>query len=122
MHYSSCPVLRVNTSPVNATTDIINGTGLVTCTHDITSQCAYSARKSVTVVKLSDDLGNDVWPRLKSFILPDAQDHILYMCANQRDRLPPWCVLNGLQTVPIPPQLAASRHTGRDRETEQLVK
>ena len=37
-------------------------------------------RKSLTVVKLSDDLGNHVWPRLKSFILqqtPDAQDHIL---------------------------------------------
>ena len=72
-------------------------------------------RKSVTVVKLNDNLSNDVWPRLKSFILkqtPDAGDHILYMCKYckpmlKRDRLPPRCVLNGLETVPIPPELAA---------------
>ena len=71
-------------------------------------------RKSVTVVKLSDNLGHGVWPRLKSFILqqnPDAGDHILYMCKYckpmiKRDRLPPRCVLNGLQTVPIPQELA----------------
>ena len=72
-------------------------------------------RKSVTVVKLSDDLGSNVWPKLKKFILEqtlDAWDHILYMCNYckpmiKRDRLPPRCVLNGLQTVPIPPELAA---------------
>ena len=71
-------------------------------------------RKSVTVVKLSDDLGNVVWPRLKSFILertPDVQGHILYMCNYCKhmikgNRLPPRCVLNGLQTVPIPTELA----------------
>ena len=69
-------------------------------------------RNSVTVVKLSGNFGHDVWPRLKSFILqqtPDAEDHILYMCkyCKPRDGLPPRCVLNGLQTVPIPPELAA---------------
>ena len=72
-------------------------------------------RKSVTVVRLSNNLSSDVWPRLKSFILqqtPHAEDHILYMCKYckpmiKRDRLPPRCVLNGLQTVPIPPELAA---------------
>ena len=56
-----------------------------------------------------------VWPRLKSDILqqtPDAQDQILYMCKYcklmiRRDRLPPRCVLSGLQTVPIPMELAA---------------
>ena len=70
-------------------------------------------RKSVTVVKLNENLSNNVWPRLKSFILkqtPDAEDHILYMCKYCKamikgDRLPPWCVLNGLETVPIPPEL-----------------
>ena len=72
-------------------------------------------RKSVTVVKLSDNLGSDVWPKLRSFILqqaPHAQEHILYMCKYCKpiirgDRLPPQCVLNGLETVPIPPELAA---------------
>ena len=72
-------------------------------------------RKSITVVNLSDNLSSGVWPRLKSFILqqtPDAEDHILYMCKYckpmiKRDRLPPRCVLNGLQTVPIPPELVA---------------
>ena len=43
---------------------------------------------------------------------PDARDHILYMCKYCKrtirgNRLPPRCVLNGLQTVPIPPELAA---------------
>ena len=69
---------------------------------------------AVTVVKLSDNLGN-VWPKLKRFILqrtPDARDHILYMCKYCKhtirgNRMPPRCVLNGLQTVPIPPELAA---------------
>ena len=40
-------------------------------------------KKSVTVVKLSDNLGNVVWPMLKSFIfeqIPDVQGYILYMC------------------------------------------
>ena len=72
-------------------------------------------RKSVTVVKLNDNLSNAVWPRLKSFILqqiPDAEEQILYMCNYckpliKRDRLPPRCVLNGLQTVPVPPELVA---------------
>ena len=72
-------------------------------------------RKSVTIAKLSDDLGKVVWPTLKSYILkqsPNSQDHILYMCNYcksmiKSNRLPPRCVLNGLQTVPIPPELAA---------------
>ena len=72
-------------------------------------------RKSVTIVKLSDDLGKVVWPTLKSYILkqsPNSRDYILYMCKYcksmiKSNRLPPRCVLNGLQTVPIPPELAA---------------
>ena len=71
-------------------------------------------RKSVTVVKLSDDLGNVVWSRLKRYIsqhIPDARDHTLYMCNYckpmiKRNRIPSRCVLNGLQTVPVPTELA----------------
>ena len=40
-------------------------------------------RKSVTRVKLSDDLSSEVWPRLKSFILqqnPNAGEEVLFMC------------------------------------------
>ncbi len=67
-------------------------------------------RKSVTRVKFSDDLGSEVWPRLKSFILersPDAAEHLLYMCNYckpiiKTNKLPPRCVLNGLETVPTP--------------------
>ena len=55
-----------------------------------------------------------MWPRLKSFIfeqIPDVQRHILYMCNYckpmiKENRLPPRCVLNGLQTVPVPTELA----------------
>ena len=72
-------------------------------------------RKSVTRVKLSDDLGSGVWPRLKSFILqqnPNAGEQVLYMCNYckpiiRKNKLPPRCVLNGLQTVPVPSELAA---------------
>ena len=71
-------------------------------------------RKSVTVVKLSDNLGNVVWLRLKSYILeqtPDPQGCVLYMCNYCKpmikgNRLPPRCVLNGLQTVPVATELA----------------
>ena len=64
------------------------------------------------MVKLSDDLGSVVWPKLKRYILQHTQDHIFYMCNYCKamikvNRLPPRCVLNGLQTVPIPPELAA---------------
>ena len=71
-------------------------------------------RKSVTRVKLSDDLGSEMWHRLKGFLLqqnPNAGEEVLYMCNYckpliKKNKLPPRCVLNGLQTVPIPPELA----------------
>ena len=76
-------------------------------------ECLYQ-RKSVTQVKLSDNLSTDVWPRLKQYILdhnPTVDQQTLYMCnycksAIKRDKLPPRCVLNGLETIPIPPELA----------------
>ena len=72
-------------------------------------------RKGLTKVNLSDELSHDVWPQLKSYILeqiPDADDHVLFMCKYCRDmikqnKLPPRCVINGLQVVPMPPELSA---------------
>ena len=77
-------------------------------------ECLYQ-RKNVTRVKLSDNLSEDVWPRLKQYILdhnPNANDQTLhYMCnycksAVRKNKLPPRCVLNGLETVPIPSELS----------------
>ena len=72
-------------------------------------------RKSVTKVKLTDKLGNSVWSRLKEYILgqcPNTDEvGTLYMChycksSFKNNKLPPRCVLNGLQPVPIPAELA----------------
>ena len=71
-------------------------------------------RKSVTRVRLSDNFGSSIWPALKAFILernPDANDQVLYMCKHckplvKTDNLPARCVLNGLETVPMSPELA----------------
>ena len=73
-------------------------------------ECLHQ-RKSVTQVKLSDNLSRDVWPRLKQYILdhnPTADQQTLYMCKSgiKQNKLPPRCVLNGLETVPIPHELA----------------
>ena len=63
-------------------------------------------RKSVTKVKLSDKLGNAVWPRQKEFILgqcPNTNEvGTMYMCnycksSIKNNKLPPRCVLNGLE-------------------------
>ena len=61
-------------------------------------------RKSVSRVKLSDNLGTMVWPTLKAYI------EVLYMCTYckpliKKDKLPSRCVLNGL-IVPVPPELS----------------
>ena len=71
-------------------------------------------RKSISVVTLSDNFNSDVWPDLKSHILnnnPNAAKQVLFMCYYcknmiRNNKMPPRCVLNGLQTVPIPPELA----------------
>ena len=76
-------------------------------------ECLHQ-RKSVTQVKLSDNLSRDVWPRLKQYILdhnPTADQQTLYMCnycksGIKQNKLPSRCVLNRLETVPIPPELA----------------
>ena len=72
-------------------------------------------RKSVTKVKLTDELGNGVWSRLKEYILGQCPNTdvvgTLYMCyycksSIKNNNLPPRCVLNGLEQVPIPAELA----------------
>ena len=75
-------------------------------------ECLYQ-RKNVTWVKLSDNLSRDVWSRLKQNIdhNPAANDQMLCMCnycksGIKENKLPSHCVLNGLDTVPIPPELA----------------
>ena len=68
----------------------------------------------MTKVKLSDNLSSNVWPRIKYYVLgqnPNAgKDETLYMCNYcksfiKKDKLPSRCVLNGLETVLIPPEL-----------------
>ena len=71
-------------------------------------------RKSVSVVSLSDDYKCNVWGELKAHVLkyqPTVADEVLYMCHYCKTRLrngdmPACCFLNGLQTVPIPKELA----------------
>ena len=74
-------------------------------------ECLYQ-KKSVTKVKLSDSLGDEVWPRLKDYLhdqnLANGQ---LYMCnycksKMKNNKMPPRCIFNGLTTVPIPPELS----------------
>ena len=71
-------------------------------------------RKAVSRVELSQNLGGEVWLRLKSYIVeqnPTASEQVLYMCRYcksliTKNVLPPRCVLNGLHVVPIPQELA----------------
>ena len=75
-------------------------------------ECLYQ-RKSDTSQAL-DNLSEDIWPTLKQYILelnPAAYDQTLYMCnycksSIRKNKLPPRCVLNGLEIVPIPPELS----------------
>ena len=72
-------------------------------------------RKSVSVVSLSHDFNSEIWRELKAHILkyhPTVPGQVLYMCYYCKCRvrggiMPARCVLNGLQTVPIPPELTA---------------
>ena len=66
------------------------------------------------VVSLSDDFKSQIWCDLKAHVLmspPVVSGHVLYMYHYCKTRvrsgdMPAHCVLNGLQTVPIPPELA----------------
>ena len=64
-------------------------------------------------VRFSDELGT-VWPALKDFILEedsqaDTKSHFMcHYCKSslRSNKMPPRCVLNGLQTAPIPKELS----------------
>ena len=82
-------------------------------------------RRNVSQVRFSDtELGTDVWPRLKAFILErdeTASKQVLFMCnyckqSIKIDKMPPRCVLNGLETVEIKAPLAKL-----DRLSRQLI-
>ena len=85
-------------------------------------------RKSVSRVKLSDELGPVVWVRLKTYILqhsPGAVDQTLYMCNYCKplikdDKLPSRCVLNGLETCTVPKEIA--QLDGLSRQLVQRAK
>ena len=70
-------------------------------------------KKAGTVVRFSDKIGT-MWRMLKQHILkedPQAAHKKLFMCtycktALRRNDMSPRCVLNGLETVPIPAELA----------------
>ena len=82
-------------------------------------------RRNVSQVTFSaTELGTDVWPRLKAFILErdeTASKQVLFMCnyckqSIKIDKMPPRCVLNGLETVEIKAPLAKL-----DRLSRQLI-
>ena len=70
-------------------------------------------RKSVSVDSLSDKFTSEVWDELKAHVLqhpPTVSGRVLYMCHYCKTRvrrgiMPARCVLNGVQTVLIPPEL-----------------
>ena len=82
-------------------------------------------RRNVSQVTFSvTELGTAVWPRLKAFILErdeTASKQVLFMCnyckqSIKIDKMPPRCVLNGLETVEIKAPLAKL-----DRLSRQLI-
>ena len=83
-------------------------------THPCCSCNMLFQKKCVSVVKLDDDLGGKVWPVLKQHILSEdgaAANKSFFMChyckgAIRKDKMPPRCVLNGLEVVVVPQELA----------------
>ena len=70
-------------------------------------------RKSVSVVSFSDDFNSGIWRELKAHVLkypPTVSGQVIYYYCKQRvkaDKMPARCFFfNGLQNVPIPPELA----------------
>ena len=83
---------------------------------DIPCMCCerLCQRKNVSKISLSDDkLSSEVWHRLKDFVVsknPNVLNEQNYLCnycrPSIRDNvLPSRCVLNGLETIPVPPEL-----------------
>ena len=68
------------------------------CPEHVCCSCeCLQQRKSVTIVSLSDNIGSEVWPRLKKLITqncPAATDQELFICKYcktlvKKDKLPP---------------------------------
>ena len=67
----------------------------------------------MSVISLSDDFQSKIWNELKLYVrsnTPNVSTQVLYMCYYCKrmikgGKMPARCVLNGLQTVPIPPEL-----------------
>ena len=81
--------------------------------------------KNVSCIELSEDVINvEVWLRLLAYVIytnPEASSEQLYICNYCKPRirsneLPCRCVLNGLQTVPVPSEL-----TKLDALSAQLI-
>ena len=71
-------------------------------------------RKNFARIELSEyAISSEVWLRLLAYVIctnPEARSEQLYICNYCKPRirsneLPCRCVLNGLQTVPVPPEL-----------------
>ena len=72
----------------------------------------------MSVISLSDDFQSKIWVRSNT---PNVSTQVLYMCYYCKrmikgGKMPARCVLNGLQTVPIPPELAVL-----DQLSRQLI-
>ena len=122
MHWY-CPC-RLNASTTHLESELLVGNALLIAQlqkeiddypeHACCSCERLHQRKAVTRVKLSENLGSEVWSRLKSYIAEqntNIGDQVLYMCNYcklliKKNVLPPRCVLSGLQVVPIPQELA----------------
>ena len=78
----------------------------------------------MSVISLSDDFQSKIWNELKLYVrsnTPNVSTQVLYMCYYCKrmikgGKMPARCVLNGLQTVPIPPELAVL-----DQLSRQLI-
>ena len=71
-------------------------------------------RKNVSCIELSEGaISSEVWLRLLAYVIctnPEANSEQLYICNYCKPRihsneLPCLCVLNGLHTLPVPPEL-----------------
>ena len=74
----------------------------------------FAREKNVSCIELSEGaISSDVFLRLLAYVIctnPQANSKQLYICNYCKPRirsneLPCRCVLNGLQTIPVPPEL-----------------
>ena len=81
---------------------------------NVCCSCQQLHQKKITVVRFNDNWGTAVWPLLKDYLLKQdasAADDMHFMCNYckpliRRDKMPAWCVLNGLHVVEVPPDFS----------------